>query len=62
MSKREQRTVIKFLNVEGVKGNKIHEHLRGVYGGDAMNKANVYKWIRFFNGGRIEVHNEERSG
>ncbi len=32
-----------------------------VYGGDAKNRANVYKWIRFSNGGRTEVHDEEQS-
>ncbi len=26
-----------------------------------MNRANVYKWIQFFNHGRMVVHNEERS-
>ncbi len=61
-SKCEQRVVIKFLNAEGVKGNEIHEHLCVVCGGDAMNRANVYKWKRVFNGGRTEVHNEEQSG
>ncbi len=55
----EQRVVIKFLNAEGVKGNKIHECSCVVYGGDAMNRANVYKWIRFFNSGRMEIHDEE---
>ncbi len=52
----------KFLTAEGVKGNEIHKHLCVVYGGNAMNRANVYKWIQFFKGGRTEVHNEEWNG
>ncbi len=52
-SKCEQQAVIKFLNAEAVKLNKIHEHLCVVYSGDAMNRANLYKWIR------VEVHKEE---
>ncbi len=43
-----------FLNEEWVKGNEIHKHLCVVYGGDAMDRVNVYKWICFFNGGRME--------
>ncbi len=27
-----------------------------------MNRANTYKWIQFFNGGRTEVPEEEQSG
>ncbi len=52
---------IKFLNAQEVKGNEIHKHLCVVYGGDTMNRANVYKWIRYFNGGKMEEHDKERS-
>ncbi len=62
MSKCEQRAVIKFLNAEGIKGNKIREHLCVVFGGDAMNRANMYKWLWFFNSGRTQVHNKEQIG
>ncbi len=58
-SKCEQQAVIKFLNAEGVKGNEIGKRLYVMYGGDAMSSANVYKWIRFFNSSRTEVHDAE---
>ncbi len=61
-SKCEQRVVIKFLNAEGVKGKEIHEHLNVMQGKNSMNRAKVYKWIRFFNGSGTEVHDEKRSG
>ncbi len=54
--------VIKFLNVEEVKWNEIHKCLCLVYGGDALNRVDVYKWTQFFNSGSMEIHGKEQSG
>jgi hypothetical protein len=36
--------------------------LVAVYGKGVMNKGNVCRWCRLFNGGRTDVHDEVRSG
>ena len=61
-TKEEQRSVIRFLWAEGVKGSEIHARLCTQYGDDALPRRSVYEWIEMFKNGRISVMDAERSG
>ena len=58
----EQRTNIKFLVKLGKSGNEIRQMLVQVYGGNAMKKTVVYRWVKSVSEGRESVTDEERSG
>jgi len=57
----EQRMNITFLVKHGKSGNEIREMLVQVYGGNAMKKRAVYKWVKRFSEGRESVTDEARS-
>jgi len=42
--------------------SKIHRQICQVYGDNAMSDGMVRKWVRMFNEGRENVHDEPRSG
>ena len=42
--------------------SEIHHQICQVYGDNAMRDGMVRKWVRMFNGGRENVHDEARSG
>ena len=42
--------------------SEIHHQICQVYGGNAMSDGMVRKWVRMFNKGRENVHDESRSG
>ncbi|GFX71915.1 uncharacterized protein TNCV_1443381 [Trichonephila clavipes] len=56
------RCVIRFLNAKKVKPIEIYRQICEVYGQNAMSDSMVRRWVRQFNEGRSEVHDEERSG
>jgi len=58
----EIRSVIRFLNARNVLPNEIHHQICQVYGDNAMSDGMVRKWVRMFNEGRENVHEEARSG
>ena len=58
----EIRSVIRFLKVRNVLPNEIHHQICQVYGDNAMSDGIVRKWVRMFNEGRENVHDEARSG
>ncbi|GBL89894.1 hypothetical protein AVEN_178327-1 [Araneus ventricosus] len=58
----EMRSVIRFLNAKKVKPAEIHRQLVEIYGENAMTDGMVRKWVRQFNDGRNNVHDEARSG
>ncbi|GBM73885.1 hypothetical protein AVEN_40147-1 [Araneus ventricosus] len=58
----EVRSVIRFLKAKNVKPAEIHPHLVEICGENAMTDGMVRKWIRQFNDGRTNVHDEARSG
>ncbi|UYV67273.1 HS2ST1 [Cordylochernes scorpioides] len=58
----ELRSVIRFLNAKNNSPVEIHRQLVEVYGEKCMDIINVRKWCREFNEGRINVHDEQRSG
>jgi len=55
-------SVIRFLNTRNVLPSEIHYQICQVYGDNAMSDGMVRKWVRMFNEGRENVHNEARSG
>ena len=58
----EIRSVIRFLKARNVLSSEIHHQICRVYGDNAMSDAMVRKWVRMFNEGRENVHDEVRSG
>ena len=58
----EIRFVIRFLNSRNVLPSEIHHQICQVYGDSAMSDGMVRKWVRMFNEGRENVHDEARSG
>jgi len=56
----EIRSVIRFLNVKNVLPSQIHHQIYQVYGDNTMSVGMVRKWVRMFNEGRENVHNEAR--
>jgi len=58
----EIRTVIRFLNARNVLPSEIHHQIYQVYGENAMSDGMVRKWVRMFNEGRENVHDQARSG
>jgi len=54
----EIRSVIRFLNARSVLPSESHHQIWQVYSDNGM----VRKWVRMFNEGRENVHDEARSG
>ncbi|GBO11776.1 hypothetical protein AVEN_272294-1 [Araneus ventricosus] len=58
----EVRSVIRFSNAKKVKPAEIHRQLVEIYIENVMTDGMVRKWVRQFNDGRTNVHDEARSG
>lgn len=58
----EIRSVIRFLNAKNIKPVDIHRQICEVYGENTMSDSMVRRWVRQFNEGRDQVHDDERSG
>ena len=58
----EMRFVVCFLNAKNMKPAEIHCQLCDVYGEHAMSSPVVQRWVRLFNEGRENVHDDQRSG
>lgn len=58
----EIRSVIRFLTAKNISAAEIHRQICEVYGPNAMSDSKVRKWVRAFNDGRENVHDEPRSG
>ena len=54
----EIRPVICFLNTKNVLPSEIHHQICQVYGDNAMSDSMIRKWVRMFNEGRQNVHDE----
>jgi len=54
----ETRSVIRFFNTRNVLPSEIHHQICQVYGDNAMSDGMVRKWVRMFNEGRDNVHDE----
>jgi len=58
----EMRPVIRFLNAKNMTPDEIHRQLCDVYGEHSMSSSMVRRWVRIFNEGRANVHDDPRSG
>ena len=58
----EIRSVIRFLKARNVLPSEIHHQICQMYGDNAMSDGMVRKWVRMFNEGRENVHDEARIG
>ncbi|GBN56466.1 hypothetical protein AVEN_49512-1 [Araneus ventricosus] len=58
----EIRAVIKFWNARNIRPCEINHEISETYGENAMSEGTVGKWVRMFNEGRENVHDEKRSG
>lgn len=58
----ENRAVIKFLFLKGLKGQEIFEEMTSVLGGSAPSYATVKNWVAAFKRGRMDIKDEHRSG
>ncbi|KAG8283040.1 hypothetical protein J6590_023570 [Homalodisca vitripennis] len=56
------RAVIRFLNAKQISPIEIHDQLIEVYGENCTSVQHVRKWCREFSEGRMEIHDENRSG
>jgi hypothetical protein len=57
-----EMSVIRFFNARNIKLADIHRQLCEVYGEHAMSDSMVRRWMRHFNEGRKNVHDDPRSG
>ena len=59
----EQQTNITFLVKLGKSGNEIREMLVQVYGGNAVKKTAVYKWVKLFlRGEKLSLTKRDQDG
>ena len=58
----EIRSVIRFLNARNVLPSEINHQIYQVYCDNTMSNGIVRKWVRMFNEGRENVHDDVRSG
>ena len=59
-TKEEQRSVIRFLNSEGVKPIEIHRRMKVQYGDACLSLQQVYEWTRKFMNGISSVTDSPR--
>ena len=52
------RPVIRLLNAKNMTPAEIHRQLCDMYGEHAMSSSMVWRWVRLFNEGRENVHEE----
>jgi len=58
----EIRSVIRFMNAGNVLPSEIQHQICQVYCDNAMSDGMARKWVRMFNEGRENVHDDARSG
>ena len=58
----EQRGIVWFLWVEGVKPVGIHHRMLAQYGQSTMSQRKVYEWVERSKSGRTRVTDEGHSG
>jgi len=58
----EMWSVIRFLNAKNATPAESHRQLCDVYREHAISSSMVRRWVRLFNEGRENVHDDPRSG
>lgn len=56
----EQRAIIRFMNLRGVKPIEIHRQLKETCGDGVMDVSKVHSWVRQFNEGRTSCDNKPK--
>jgi len=56
------QSAIRFLNAKNMKPAEIHHQLCDVYGEHVMSSSMVWRWVRLFNEGCENVHDDRQSG
>ena len=62
MEKHEQRFVVKFFYIKGLRCKKIHRKLGNTLGDSAMPLTSVKRWLDRFKNGDFSCQDLERSG
>jgi len=57
----EIRSIIRFLNAGKVLPSENHHQICQVYGDNAISDGMVRKWVRMFNEGQDNLHDETQS-
>jgi hypothetical protein len=58
----EQRAIIRFLTLKGLKAREIRAELESVYGPEALARSTVRKWRKRFQEGRTDLIDDRRPG
>jgi hypothetical protein len=58
----EQKVVIKFCFKGGLSATETLVFVKKVYGNEALNRSDVFKWYSRFRDGRELVEDDERGG
>ena len=61
-TREKQRSVIRFLNSEGIKPTEIHRRMEVQYGDACLSLQQVYEWTRKFLNGVSSVADSPRPG
>jgi len=56
------QSIIRFLKARNVLPSEIHHQICQLYGDNVMSDGLIRKWVRMFNEGRENMHDEARSG
>jgi transposase len=56
----EQRAVIRFFTLKGLKARDIQAELKSVYGPEALALSTVKKWRKRFHEGRTDLIDDPR--
>ncbi|XP_021930927.1 histone-lysine N-methyltransferase SETMAR-like [Zootermopsis nevadensis] len=54
----EQRAIIRFLWLEGVKPREVHRRMLQQYGDACIGERRVYEWVDAFKNGRTSIHDD----
>ena len=58
----EMCTTINFLSAQGMKAAEIHHEISQVYDENIMSNGMIWKWVRVFKDGYMNVYHMEQSG
>ena len=58
----QQRSIIRFLFLEGVCCRDIYKRLKKQFGKNTVSLSSVYFWVRKFRNGVVNVKDAQRTG
>ena len=60
--RREHRSIIKYLDLEGQSPSNIHERMTAVYGDSAPSRTMIFEWARHFKNRQLNIEDSPSSG